>query len=46
MDEVLQSTFSKSKRIHVNAYMLYLRVIYLSYIIESDGRTVDIKFYY
>ena len=38
MDEVLQSNLSKSKKIQVNACMLYLRIIYLSDIVEPDGK--------
>ena len=45
MDEVLQSNFLKGKRIQVNVCRLYLRVIYLSDMIEPDGRTVDMNLF-
>ena len=45
MDEVLQSNLSKSKRIQVNARRLYFRVIYLSDMIEPDGKTIDMNLY-
>ena len=38
MDEVLQSSLNKSKLIQVNACRLYLHIIYLSDIIEPDGK--------
>ena len=45
MNEVLQSNLSKSKIIQVNACRLYVRVIYLSNMIEPDGRTIDMNIY-
>ena len=45
MDEVLQSHLTKSKIIQVNACRLYLRIIYLSDIIEPDGKTVHPTYY-
>ena len=43
MDEVFQLNFSTSKRMQVNSCRLYLQVIYLSDIIEPDGRTADMN---
>ena len=45
MDEVLQSNLTKSKIIQVNACRLYLRIIYLSDIIEPDGKTVHLMYH-
>ena len=45
MENVLQSNLSTSKRIQVKACRLYVRVVYLSDIIEPDSRTADITFY-
>ena len=45
VDEVLQSNFTKSKLIQVNACRLYLQILYLSDIIEPDGKTVNHMYY-
>ena len=44
-DEVLQSNLNKSKIILVNECRLYLHIIYLSAIIEPDGKTVNPMYY-
>ena len=45
MDEVLQSNLPKSKTIQVNACRLYLQTLYLSDIIDPDGKTVNYTYY-
>ena len=45
VDEVLQSNLTKSKLIQVNACRLYLQILYLSDIIEPDGKTVNHMYY-
>ena len=41
MDEVLNSNLTKRKISQVNACRLYLRILYLSDIIQPDGKTVN-----
>ena len=45
VDEVLQSNLTKSKLIQVNACRLYLQILYLSDIIEPNGKTVNHMYY-
>ena len=45
MDEVLQSNLPQSKTIQVNACRLYLQTLYLSDIIDPDGKIVNYTYY-
>ena len=45
LDEVLQSNLSKSKLIQVNTCRLYLQILFLSDIIEPDGKSVHYMYH-